>query len=62
MVYWDSGNEPPPLDNRHPDGERDSHEDPRADEDARVQKSAFLADDGTFVDVCDGAPCKAGQA
>ncbi len=36
----------------------DSHEDPRADPDVRVQKAAFLFDD-QLVDVCGGAACAA---
>jgi len=37
----------------------DPHGDPRADPNARIQKSDFLQTGGQFVDVCSGAPCVA---
>jgi len=59
IVIWDSGTPAPPLTNTQPTEGRDPHEDPRADPQARVQKSEFLRTDGTVVDVCNGAPCTA---
>ncbi len=59
IVIWDSGAPTPPLVNRPPREGDDPHEDPRADPDARVQKSEFLRPDGAVVDVCDGQPCEA---
>jgi hypothetical protein len=59
MVIWDSGSPPPPLPNVPPRDGHDPHEDPRADADARRQKAEFLDDDGEYVDVCDGASCRA---
>jgi hypothetical protein len=50
----------PPLTNTppgDPEHGRDPHGDPRADADARMQKSEFLGLDGAVVDVCAGAPC-----
>lgn len=58
IVIWDSGMEPIPFDNIPPRVGDDSHEDPRADADARAQKASFLFDD-SLVDVCDGAACSA---
>ncbi|MEX0847667.1 MAG: hypothetical protein WD023_07795 [Ilumatobacteraceae bacterium] len=58
LVIWDSGSDPIPLENLPPSGDRDPHEDPRADPDVRTQKAAFLFDD-TLIDVCAGAPCTA---
>jgi hypothetical protein len=58
LVIWDSGSDPIPFANVPPSTSRDSHEDPRADADVRVQKAAFLFDD-TLVDVCDGDACTA---
>jgi hypothetical protein len=57
LVYWDSGTPPPPTDDIHPTLGSDPHGRPRAQATARSQKSAFF--DGTFVDVCGGAPCLA---
>jgi hypothetical protein len=56
---WDSGSDPIPFDGVPPRTSRDSHEDPRADANVRVQKAAFMFD-GVLVDVC-GAdqPCTA---
>jgi hypothetical protein len=59
LVIWDSGTPAPPTVNLAPRDGADSHEDPRADAAARRQKSEFLKNDGAFVDVCAGAPCKA---
>lgn len=58
VVVWDSGMEPIPFDAVPPRVGDDSHEDPRADPDARVQKAAFLFD-GELVDVCGGQACTA---
>ena len=58
IVVWDSGMAPIPFEATPPRAGDDSHEDPRADPDARVQKAAFLFD-GEYVDVCGGAPCTA---
>ncbi len=58
IVIWDSGMAPIPFEATAPREGDDSHEDPRADPDARVQKAAFLFD-GEYVDVCNGAPCTA---
>ena len=60
IVIWDSGNDPIPIEGVPPTGERDSHEDPRADADVRTQKAAFLFDD-TLIDVCGGDVCTADQ-
>ncbi len=60
IVIWDSGAGTPPTVNVPPREGEDPHEDPRADADARVQKSEFLKPDGVVVDVCDGEPCTAG--
>lgn len=58
MVYWDSGNDPPPLINRPPaDAQGDPHGKPRNQPAAQAQKSAFF--DGTFVDTCGPGPCLA---
>jgi hypothetical protein len=62
IVIWDSGAPVPPLVNLAPHEGEDPHEDPRADPDARVQKSEFLKADGAVVDVCGGAPCTADPA
>jgi hypothetical protein len=59
LVIWDSGSPPPPLTNLPPREGSDPHGDPRADPDARRQKSEFLQPEGAVVDVCDGAPCRA---
>lgn len=61
IVIWDSGSGPMPFENVPPRETRDSHEDPRFDPEARVQKSGFLFD-GQLIDVCDGAACTAIQA
>jgi hypothetical protein len=71
LVYWDSGNLPPPNGNVPPGAlggsesacalahGGDPHECPRRQVPARVQKSAFLSTNGAVVDVCGGAPCLA---
>ncbi|HEX5615155.1 MAG TPA: hypothetical protein VFZ83_08365 [Acidimicrobiia bacterium] len=59
LVYWDSGTPMVPTVNLPPTEGRDPHEDPRADGEARVQKSAFLASDGAFAEVCGTGPCTA---
>lgn len=59
IVFWDSGTPAPPTVNLAPREGRDSHEDPRADAEARRQKSEFLRRDGRFVDVCGGEVCTA---
>jgi hypothetical protein len=63
LVYWDSTLArnvfPPPITNIPPNQGADPHGHPRADPDAREQKSAFLDVDGAVVDVCGGAPCYA---
>jgi hypothetical protein len=51
IIVWDSGSDPIPFDGIPPRTSRDSHEDPRADPNVRVQKAAFLFD-GVLVDVC----------
>ncbi len=63
-VMWDSGSRPPPTgsippgpDLANPDPVGDSHGKPREQASARSQKAAFLG--GTFVDVCNAAPCLA---
>ncbi|MDF5752751.1 hypothetical protein [Spongiactinospora sp. TRM90649] len=64
MVVWDSGTPAPPVTNTPPLGPeygRDSHEDPRNDPGARVQKAQFLRS-GVVVNVCGGAPCTAEPA
>ena len=58
IIVWDSGMAPIPIENVPPREGDDSHEDPRADPDVRIQKAAFLFDD-TLIDVCDGAACEA---
>ena len=58
IVIWDSGMAPIPFENLAPREGDDSHEDPRADADVRVQKASFLFED-TLVDVCGGAACTA---
>jgi hypothetical protein len=63
LVYWDSTIArdvfPPPTTNTAPTQGTDPHGHPRADPDAREQKSAFLDDPGVVIDVCGGAPCYA---
>jgi hypothetical protein len=63
LVYWDSTITrdvfPPPTTNTAPTQGTDPHGHPRADPDAREQKSAFLDDPGVVIDVCGGAPCYA---
>lgn len=61
IVVWDSGSDPIPLGPEPPSTGRDPHEDPRDDPLPRSQMRAFLID-GQFVDVCDGAPCRAQQS
>ncbi|MFZ4720987.1 MAG: hypothetical protein ACOYMR_16290 [Ilumatobacteraceae bacterium] len=58
IVVWDSGMAPIPFENLPPREGDDSHEDPRADPDVRVQKASFLFED-TLIDVCDAKPCTA---
>jgi hypothetical protein len=62
FVVWDSGNPHPPIANvppRPPAYGDDPHGRPRAQVNARVQKSEFLRPDGVLIDVCGGAPCLA---
>ena len=59
-VIWDDGPglvPPPPVTNTPPTTGRDPHGDVRATVAARAQKSAFLAPNGSVVDVCGGLPC-----
>ena len=58
IVIWDSGMAPIPFENVPPSVGDDSHEDPRADADVRVQKAAFLFDD-QLIDVCAAEACLA---
>jgi hypothetical protein len=58
LIIWDSGSDLIPFDNLPPRTSRDSHEDPRADIDVRVQKAAFLFDK-TLVNVCGDDACTA---
>lgn len=58
IIVWDSGMAPIPFENVAPAVGDDSHEDPRADADVRVQKASFLFED-TLIDVCGGAACTA---
>jgi hypothetical protein len=51
LIVWDSGSDPIPFGATPPRTSRDSHEDPRADANVRVQKAAFLFD-GELIDVC----------
>ncbi len=76
IVYWDSGNPPPPVSNVPPrEGppvpglatcaarrRQDPHECPRRQPEARLQKSLFLMPDGAVFDTCGGAPCVADNA
>jgi hypothetical protein len=57
LVYWDSGNPAPPSTNTAPSGGSDPHGRPRAQPEAREQKSAFFW--GAFIDVCGNDPCLA---
>jgi hypothetical protein len=59
VVMWDSGTPAPPLGNVAPQDGKDSHEDPRASNEARQQKAEFLSRKGRVVDVCGGKPCTA---
>ena len=62
IVYWDSGNPAPPLNNtapHEPEFGNDPHENPRRTPAAQQQKSEFLRTGGTFVDTCGGLPCLA---
>jgi len=61
IEIWDSGSPPPPLSNLPPLVGHDSHEDPRHDAKARLQKSQFLRRNGQADDVCGGLPCTAAQ-
>ena len=58
IVAWDSGAAPIPIENVPPSVGDDSHEDPRADPDVRVQKAAFLFD-AQLIDVCSAQACLA---
>jgi len=58
IILWDSGMAAMPLENLAPRDGDDSHEDPRADADVRIQKASFLFDD-SLIDVCGGAACTA---
>ncbi|CAN5599061.1 hypothetical protein BH23ACT3_BH23ACT3_07370 [soil metagenome] len=61
IIVWDSGSDPIPIEGSPPRTSRDSHEDPRADANVRVQKAAFLFD-GQLIDVCgDDQPCTAAR-
>jgi hypothetical protein len=57
LILWDSGSPMAPLENVPPRAGRDPHGDPRAFAPAQQQKSAFLATDGTIVNVCGADPC-----
>jgi hypothetical protein len=62
LVYWDSGNPPPPLGNlppTEPEFGNDPHGRPRSTPAAQLQKSEFLRTNGALVDTCSGAPCLA---
>jgi hypothetical protein len=56
IVYFDSGNEPPPSVNLPPgDAGGDPHSDPRRDERGTDQRATFLRE-GVVVDTFDGEP------
>lgn len=68
LVFWDIGplrteegeelgTPPPPATNVPPRKGKDPHEAPRNTKNGRRQKSEFLRDGGTIVDVCAGGPC-----
>ena len=62
IVYWDSGNPPPPGTNlapHEPEFGSDPHENPRRTPAAQQQKSDFLRNGGVLVDTCNGLPCLA---
>ena len=62
IVVWDSGTPTPPTANVPPFSPQygnDPHGKPRANANARLQKSEFLKTNGAVVDVCSGAPCLA---
>jgi hypothetical protein len=59
LVIWDSGSPAPPTINLAPNEGRDPHEDPRRMATAQQQKSEWLAEGGTFVEVCGAEPCLA---
>lgn len=62
IIIWDSGTPTPPTGiapPREPEYGSDSHETPRCQPAARVQKSEFLKTDGAVIDVCGGGPCLA---
>lgn len=61
LIIWDSGSPAPPIENVPPREGQDPHEHPRADAQARIQKSEFLRTDGAVVNVCGDAPCMAPQ-
>ena len=70
IVFWDTGpvrtvgtetegtSAPPHTNTPNRTGD-DPHENPRATQSARVQKSEFLRVGGRVVDVCGGKPCYA---
>jgi hypothetical protein len=64
LVYWDSGNLPPPNGNVPPlENGGDPHEDPRRDPKSGDQRATFFRD-GVVVDVHNGNPyllCRPGQ-
>ncbi len=65
IVYWDSFNPAPPTGNlapTEPEYGNDPHEYPRRSPLAQQQKSQFLRNDGTLIDVCSGLPCIAPPA
>jgi hypothetical protein len=60
LVAWDGGPSRvsvPPLGNRPNSGLNDPHEDVRRTPAARAQKAAFLAPNGSLIDVCGGTAC-----
>lgn len=61
LVIWDSGAPAPPVENVPPRDGQDPHEHPRADPQARIQKSEFLRSGGAVVNVCGDDPCLAPQ-
>jgi len=65
LVYWDSFNPAPPTGNIAPSEPaygNDPHEYPRRSPLAQQQKSEFLRNGGTLIDVCGGLPCIAPPA
>jgi hypothetical protein len=59
LVIWDSGTPTPPTANMPNEGGSDPHGKPRANANARMQKSEFLKTGGSVIDVCSGLPCLA---